>query len=185
MEWEFEPGHTAAEFRCRHMMVTWVRGHFKNVAGRLTFDPRDPGSASAETEIEVASLWTGEPDRDQHLLHSDFLDAENHPTLSFRSGSVDVLSPTEWQVHGELTIRGVTRPNTLHVQHFGQWDTPYWEDGVDKGPLVRAGFCAETVIDRHEFGVSWNSELPGGGIVVGKDVFITIDVEALRTKNQP
>lgn len=183
MEWEFEPGHTAAEFRCRHMMVTWVRGHFKNVTGRLTFDPNDPRSASTETEIQTASLWTGEPDRDAHLLSSDFLDAENYPIISFRSRSVELLSPVEWHVHGELTIRGVTKPNTLRVQHIGHWQTPYWEDGVDKGPLTRAGFCATTAINRQDFGVSWNSDLPGEGVVVGDEVFLTIDVEALRKKD--
>lgn len=183
MEWEFEPGHTAAEFRCRHMMVTWVRGHFKNVKGRLTFDPDDPASASAEAEIEAASLWSGDGDRDEHLLSSDFLDAENHPLITFRSRSVDIQSPTEWHVGGELTLRGITHPNTLNVRHFGQWETPYWEDGVDKGPFVRAGFCATTEIDRRDFGVSWNSDLPDGGIVVGHRVLITIDVEALREKD--
>lgn len=180
MEWEFEPGHTAAEFRCRHMMVTWVRGHFKNVTGRLAFDPNDPRSASVEAEIEAASLWTGDPDRDEHLRHADFLDAENHPAISFRSESVDVLSPVDWDVHGELTIRGVTQPNTLRVLHMGQWETPYWEDGVDKGPMIRTGFCATTRIDRYDFGVSWNADLSGGGVVVGREVHITIDVEALR-----
>lgn len=89
----------------------------------------------------------------------------------------------EWHVHGELTIRGVTKPNTLRVQHIGQWQTPYWEDGVDKGPLTRAGFCATTVIDRQDFGVSWSSDLPGEGVVVGDEVFLTIDVEALRQKD--
>src|SRR5688572_23037693 len=103
MEWELEPGHTSAEFRCRHMMVTWVRGHFKNVSGRLRFDPADPRSAHTEIEISAASLWTGESARDEHLRSADFLDASNHPTIRFRSRVVHLLSPTEWRVEGDLT----------------------------------------------------------------------------------
>jgi polyisoprenoid-binding protein YceI len=167
MEWEFEPGHTAVEFRCRHMMVTWVRGHFKNVSGKLSFDPEDPRGAFTEVDIDAGSLWTGEPARDAHLISSDFLDAERHPTIRFRSRIVEVLAPTEWRVDGDLTIRGVTKPVSLAVHHFGQWATPYWVDGVDKGPVPRAGFCATTTINRHDFGVSWNAALPDGGLVVG------------------
>lgn len=182
MIWEFEPGHSAAEFCCRHMMVTWVRGHFKNLRGRLEFDPDAPNSTTVETAIAASTLWTGEPDRDDHLRSADFLDVENHPTITFRGDSVEVLTPHEWRVKGPLTIRGVTQPVVLKVQYFGQWETPYWEDGVDKGPMVRAGFCAATVINRHDFGISWNSVLDRGGVVVGDEVYITIDVEAIRKK---
>ncbi len=182
MIWEFEPGHTAAEFCCRHMMVTWVRGHFKNVKGRLDFDPEAPSLATVEAEIDSAAVWTGEPDRDAHLRSADFLDVATHPKITFASRNVDVLTPHELRVAGSLTLRGVTRPVVLKVQYLGLWETPYWEDGVDKGPMVRAGFNATTVLDRHDFGVSWNSALDRGGVVVGDEVHVTLDVEAIRKK---
>lgn len=182
MHWEFEPGHTAAEFRCRHMMVTWVRGHLKNVKGSLEFDPNDPTRSSVEAEIDARGIWTGEPERDEHLRSADFLDVEHHPKINLVSRGVQVLSPHELLVRGDLTIRGVTREVGLNVEYLGQWETPYWEGGVDKGPMIRAGFLAQAVINRHDFGVSWNSPLDKSGVVVGDNVFITLDIEALRKK---
>jgi polyisoprenoid-binding protein YceI len=157
-----------------------VRGHFKNVSGKLLWNPGEPRSAFTEVDIDANSLWTGDAARDAHLVSADFLDAETHPRIRFRSRVVEVLAPTEWRVDGDLTLRGVTRPVSLAVRHFGQWETPYWQEGADKGPVLRSGFCATTAIDRHDFGVSWNSTLPNGGQVVGAEVFLTIDIEALR-----
>ncbi len=177
--WFFEPGHTAAEFCARHMMVTCVRGHFKNVRGKLVFDEKDPASASVEVTIDAKGLWTGEPDRDAHLRSADFLDVERHPEIRFRGGVAQRVGALDFKVNGELTIRGVTRPAVLDVHYLGRWATPWWEGGVDKGPRIRAGFVAETTINRHDFGVSWNSPLDLGGVVVGDEVRITIDAEAI------
>jgi polyisoprenoid-binding protein YceI len=178
--WEFEPGHTAAEFCGRHMMVTWVRGHFKNVHGTLDFDPEAPERSSVEAIIDARGLWTGEPQRDAHLKSADFLDVEKHPTITFRGNEVKVLGASEFAVTGDLSIRGVTRRACLRVTYLGQWTTPYWEDGVDKGPMLRAGFTAQIILNRHDFGVSWQAPLARGGVVVGDDILVTIDVEALR-----
>ncbi|HEY3170693.1 MAG TPA: YceI family protein, partial [Thermoanaerobaculia bacterium] len=155
--WTFEPGHTAAEFCVRHMMVTYVRGHFKNVHGTLEFDPASPAASRVEAVIDARGLWSGEPDRDAHLKSADFLDAERFPEITFRGGEVRLKGPNEAAVSGELTIRGIARPVELQVRYLGQWETPWWEDGVDKGPKTRAGFLATTRINRHDFGVSWNS----------------------------
>jgi len=182
-KWTFEPGHTAAEFRARHMMVTWVRGHFKNVHGWIEFDPDNPTASMVEATIDANQLWTGEPARDEHLKSADFLDVANHPTISFRGSKVEQVGASQYKVSGDLTIRGITRPVTLDVHFIGQWQTPYWEDGVDKGPITRAGFVATTSINRHEFNVSWNGPLDKGGWVVGNDVFIEIDAEALREED--
>ena len=179
-KWTFEPGHTAAEFRARHMMVTDVRGHFKNVRGTLEFDPANPRDSSVEVTIDAAGLWTGEPDRDAHLRSADFLDVDHYPHITFKGDQVEVMGDHDYTLTGDLTIRGVTRQATLNVRYLGQWQTPGWEDGVDKGPKTRAGFVAETVINRHDFGVSWNSALDKGGIVVGNTVQITLDAEAIR-----
>lgn len=178
-KWTLEPGHTAAEFCVRHMMVTYVRGAFKDVHGTVEFDPEDPGKSSVKAVIEVKKLWSGEPDRDAHLLHADFLDAENHSQITFEGGGDAVDGGHDFSVTGDLTIRGVTRPATLDVRFLGQWATPWWEDGEDKGPKTRAGFVATSKINRHDFGVSWNGSLDRGGVVVGDTVEITIDAEAI------
>ena len=165
--WFFEPGHTAAEFRARHMMVTWVRGHFKDVHGTLDFDPENPRAASVEVVIDARKIWTGDPERDKHLMSADFLDVERYPTITFKGNRVDLSGADE------------ARHVVQALRYLGQWQTPWWEDGVDKGPKTRAGFVATTRINRHDFGVSWNSVLDRGGIVVGDDVDITLDGEAI------
>jgi polyisoprenoid-binding protein YceI len=180
--WTFEPGHTAAEFCARHMMVTCVRGHFKNVHGTLEFDPRNPKASSVRVEIDARGIWTGEPDRDAHLKSSDFLDVENHPVITFAGTEVELVGDHDALVTGDLTIRGKTRRTTLKVRYQGQRSTPWWEDGVDKGPKLRAGFLATTTINRHDFGVSWNAPLDRGGFVVGDEIEITLDAEAILEK---
>jgi len=179
-KWTFEPGHTSAQFCARHMMVTCVRGLIKNVHGTLDFDPANPQAASVEATIDATGLWSGEPARDAHLKSADFLDVEHHPTISFRGKGVELISPDEGRILGELTIRGVTRPVTLDVRFLGQWETPWWEHGVDKGPKTRAGFLATARINRKDFGVSWNGTLDSGGVVVSDEVELTIDAEAIR-----
>lgn len=178
--WFFEPGHTAAQFCVRHMMVTCVRGQFKNVRGTLEFDPANPKASSVKVEIDTRGLWTGEPDRDAHLKSADFLDVENHPAITFSGHDVELVGDHDALVTGDLTIRGKTRRTMLRVRYLGEWSTPWWEDGVDKGPKLRAGFLATTTINRHDFGVSWNSPLDRGGVVVGDEVEITLDAEAIR-----
>jgi polyisoprenoid-binding protein YceI len=178
-KWSFEPGHSAAEFRARHMMVTYVRGHFKNVHGTLNFDPDNPKNSSVEAIIDAKGIWTGETQRDDHLRSADFLDVANHPQITFRGNDVEILGGNDFRVSGDLTIRGVTRRATLDVHYLGQWQTPWWEDGVDKGPKTRAGFVATTTINRQDFGVSWNDTMDRGGIVVGNNLDLTIDVEAI------
>lgn len=178
-KWTFEPGHTAAEFSARHMMVTHVRGHIKDVHGTLNFDLKSPAGSSVEVVMDPRKIWTGEEARDAHLRSADFLDAENFPEIRFYGNEVNVIGEVDARVNGNLTMRGVTRPVTLDVHYLGQWKTPWWEDGVDKGPRTRAGFVAKTTINRHDFGISWNDKMDNGGIVVGDNVEITIDAEAI------
>lgn len=180
MRWVFEPGHSAAEFRARHMMVTWVRGFFKPVNGSLEFNPADPRQLSVEAIINATTCWTGEPARDNHLRSEDFLSCEQYPEIRFKSTGVVEIGPVDYRVTGDLTIRGATRPEVLDVRYLGTWQTPWWEDGVDKGPKTRAGFTARTRIDRYEYGVNWNDTMPDGGIVVSRLIDITIDVEAIK-----
>jgi polyisoprenoid-binding protein YceI len=172
--WIFEPGHTAAEFSARHMMVTWVRGHFKNVHGSVDFDPDNPATLSMQATITAASIWTGEAQRDDHLRSADFLDVANHPSIKFHSTRAERNGATDYQLTGDLTIRGVTRAVTLDLRYLGRWRTPYNEARV-----TRVGFTGATRLNRHDFGVNWNSSMENAGAVVGADVFITIDVEAI------
>jgi polyisoprenoid-binding protein YceI len=185
--WTFEPGHTAAEFRARHMMVTYVRGAFKNVHGTLTFDPGNPRLSSVEATIDASGIWTGEPQRDAHLRSADFLDVEHHPQITYRGAHVELIGDHDYLVTGALTIRGVTRSVSLRVIYLGQWQTPWWEqqagEWIDKGPRLRAGFVATTEINRQDFGVRWNDTMDKGGVVVGDTVSITIDAEAVWEKN--
>ena len=179
----FEPGHTAAEFRARHMMVTYVRGAFKNVHGTLDFDPENPRVSAVQAIINATGIWTGEPQRDAHLRSADFLDVEHHPQITFKGDQVELTGEHDYIISGELAIRGLTRAASLKVCYLGQWQTPWWEQEgerwVDHGPKLRAGFSATTEINRHDFGVNWNDTMDKGGVVVGDTVWITIDVEAV------
>src|SRR5262245_28626557 len=175
--WTFNEAHTAAEFCVRHMMITPVRGTFKNLQGTLEFDPDHAEDAWVETSIDAATLWSGEPERDDHLRSDHFLDVATHPRIVFRSTSVTPVGRNEYRVSGDVSIRGVTRPVTLDVRYLGQCRSPFDD--------TRIGFTATTRINRHDFGVSWNADLPGAGSVVGDDVFITIDVEAERPDATP
>jgi len=176
--WTFEPGHTAAEFQTRHMMVCWVRGHFKDVHGWLEFDPTRPTQLALHATIDAGKLWSGEPERDNHLRSADFLDAAKHPTITFKSIGCQCVSASDFKVSGMLTIRGISREVDLDMHYVGQWRTPYWTDAGDAGPITRIGFVGEASINRRDFQVSWSSQLENGGAVVGDEVRIRVDVEA-------
>ena len=177
--WILEPGHTEAEFRARHMMVTWVRGLFKDIHGRLELDFDRCEEASFEGEIDATRIWTGESDRDAHLRSADFFDDENHPKITFAGRFIDRTGATTFKGDVDLTIRGVTRTVPLDIVSLGEWRTPFWVGDENKGELRRIGFEATASIDRHDFGVSWQDRLPGGGLVVGNDIDLTLDAEAI------
>jgi polyisoprenoid-binding protein YceI len=177
--WIFEPGHTAAEFRARHMMVTWVRGLFKDIHGRLELDWDNCLDATFEGEIDATAVWTGEPARDAHLRSEDFLDVENHPKITFAGRFKERTGSTTFKADVDLTIRGVTRTVELDVTSLGEWITPWWEGEVNRGEMRRIGFEARTRIDRNDFGVSWQDEIPGGGVVASKEIELVLDVEAI------
>jgi polyisoprenoid-binding protein YceI len=173
-KWIFEPGHSAAEFCVRHMMVTWVRGHFKDIHGSLEFDPDNPKRLSVEAAIKATGLWTGEPQRDEHLRSADFLDAARFPTITFKSVGAERTGASDYKVTGELTIRGVMRIVALDMTYTGRWRTPY-----GSATVTRVGFTGRGRINRHDFGVSWNSPMENDGVVVDGDVWLTLDVEAI------
>ena len=176
-KWIFEPGHSAAEFAVRHMMVSHMRGLFKN---SIDFDPDNPAHAAAvEATINAAGIWTGDIERDAHLRGADFLNVDKYPDIAFRSTEVRCAGEADFSVAGDLTLCGVTRPVVLATHYLGRWQCPYWEGGRDLGPTSRIGFVATTAINRHHFGVSWNAPMDRGGMVVGDEVAITLDIEAI------
>lgn len=167
--WEIDPSHSNVEFVARHLLSK-VRGRFTGFEGAITIAD-DPSRSSVEATIDAASVDTGNPDRDAHLRNPDFLDVEQHPTLSFRSTSVADDGDGRYQVDGDLRIRGFTRPVTLELEYLG------WSDDPQGGK--RAGFSASTEIDRHDFGATWNLVVETGGVVVGRKVRIELEIEAV------
>src|SRR5688572_15146010 len=159
--WKIDSTHTNASFAVRHMMVSTVRGRLGTASGTLEFDSANPTASHVEVDISAASIDTGVVDRDNHLRSADFLDVENHPTIFFRSTKVEVTGKDEGKIHGDLTIRGVTKPVVLETTFLGESKSP-WGNQV-------AGFEAKTKINREEFGLTWNAALETGGVVVGKD----------------
>jgi polyisoprenoid-binding protein YceI len=178
--WIFEPGHTAIEFRARHMMVTWVRGQLKNVRGRVDFDWDECLRTTFEGDVDASALYTGEPTRDSHLRSADFFDAENHPKVTFTGRLVDRVGDTDFKAIAEVTIRGNTRTVPFDVSYLGQWETPYWVGDENRGTMRRIGFEGRTTVNRHDFGVSWQDQLPAGGRVVSDHVDVILDVEAIH-----
>ena len=171
--WNIDPVHTMAEFKVRHMMITNVKGHFTGVTGVLTLDEQDITKSHVEASIDAASINTREADRDTHLKSADFLDVEKFPKLTFTSTRVTSTGEGELQVEGDLTIHGVTRKVVFTVEG----PTP---PGKDPWGNTRIGLTATTKINRKDFGLTWNAALETGGILVGDEVTITFDVEAIK-----
>ena len=169
--WKIDPSHSEIQFFVRHMMIAKVRGRFREFEGTIHIGER-PEDSRVEVVIEAASIDTRDRTRDEHLRSADFLDVERYPELRFASTSVRPGDKDRWQVTGDLTVRGVTRPVVLDVEYYGAM--------VDPWGNLRAGFLATTEIDRENFDITWNQALEAGGFLVGKGVRIEIDVEAIR-----
>ncbi len=165
-----DEAHTHAGFAVRHMAVSRVRGRFAKVEGTLVVG-EDPLQSSVTVSIDANSIDTRDETRDNHLRSADFLDVENHPTLTFTSTAVHPDGAAAWKVDGDLTIRGTTRPVVLAVTLEGAVQDPYGN--------YRVGFSARTEIDRDDFGVSFNAVMEAGGVVVAKKVAIEIEAEAV------
>jgi polyisoprenoid-binding protein YceI len=171
--WQIDPSHSSAHFSVRHMMVTNVRGEFSRLSGTLRLDASDITKSYVEATIEADSINTRDAQRDAHLKSADFFDVEKYPTIEFRSTRITRKGPGELAVAGDLTIHGVTRPVVLAVEA---------EDVELKDPYgnVKRGATATTTINRKDFGLTWNVALEAGGVIVGDEVKITLDVELLK-----
>ena len=165
-----DPAHTSVEFVGRHLMITKVRGRFPAVSGTITIED-DPERSHVEVEVHVASIDTGNADRDAHLRSADFFDVDTHPTMTFRSTGVEARDDRTWAVAGDLTVRGVTLPVTLQVDFDGAGTSPIGDE--------RISFSAATEVDREDWGLTWNMALETGGVLVGKKVRIELNVQAV------
>ena len=171
--WNIDPVHTTAEFKVKHMMISNVKGQFTAVSGVINLDEADITNSRVEASIDAASITTREPDRDAHLKSPDFFDVEKHPTLSFFSTRVTHKADGELELEGDLTIHGVTRQVVFAVEG----PTP---PAKDPWGNIRVGLTAITKINRKDFGLTWNSALELGGVLVGDEVTITLDVQAIK-----
>jgi len=168
--WTIDPAHSAAHFAVRHMMVATVRGDMGKITGSVAFDPAKPAAAAVEAIIDVTGIDTREPGRDRHLKSADFFDVEKFPTATFRSKTIAPAAAGGFKLTGDLTMRGVTKEVVLDVEAL----RPAIKD--QRG-TSRTGTTATTRINRQEFGLTWSRALDGGGVVVGDEVSITIDIE--------
>ena len=171
--WNIDPAHSAAEFKVKHMMISNVKGHFAKVTGVLTLDESDLTNSRVESVIEAASIETRDAQRDAHLKSADFFHVEKFPTLTFTSTGISIVRDGELAVEGDLTIHGVTRKVTFSVEG----PTP---PAKDPWGNTRVAVAATTKINRKDYGLTWNAALETGGILVGDEVTITLDLQFVK-----
>ena len=171
--WNIDPVHSVAEFKVKHMMISNVKGHFTGISGVLKLDETDVSNSSVEATIDAASINTRDAQRDGHLKSPDFFHVEQHPTLTFRSTSIKRSGGDELLVTGDLTIRGITRQVVFHAEELTAPAKDPWGN-------TRIGVSATTKINRKDFGLTWNAALETGGILVGDEITITLDVQFVK-----
>ena len=172
--WSIDSAHSAAQFQVRHLMISNVRGEFSKMSGKVIFDGKNYATVQAEAVVEVASINTREPKRDDHLRSADFFDAATFPKITFKSKRVEGISGNRFNLIGDLTMRGVTKEIELNVE----------ASPVVKGMNgeTRMGAQATGKLNRQDFGVKWNRTLDAGGLAVGNEVQITLDLELIQSK---
>lgn len=169
--WKLDSSHTIVEFSAKHLMITTVKGRITDVEGTIYTDEKDPKNSSVEATLKAASIDTRTDQRDQHLRSADFLDVEKFPEIKFRSTRIQG-DKQSFKLTGDLTIRDVTKPITLDIEFGGRTRDPWGGE--------RVGFSANGKIDRRDFGLTWNQALELGGVAVGNDVKISLEVEAIK-----
>ena len=173
-DWNLDPVHSAIAFSIRHLAISKIKGKFKDFEAKMVFDGKSVENGSAEFTIQVASIDTENEKRDNHLKSSDFFGAEENPTITFKSKKISAVKDGKFQITGDMTMRGVTKEVTFDCELHGVVQGP--------GGNTRAGFSAETTINRHDFGVSWSKTLDAGGLIVGNDVKLSLELEFIEAK---
>ncbi len=171
--WNIDPVHSSAQFKVKHMMISNVKGEFTAVTGTLSLDEKDITKSRVEASIDVTTINTREAQRDAHLKSADFLDVEKFPAISFKSTRVTKTGDGELSVTGDLTLHGVTRSVVFEVEGMSTPTKDPWGN-------TRIGLSATTRITRKDFGLTWNAALETGGILVGEEVTITLDVQFVK-----
>lgn len=171
--WNIDPTHSATEFKVKHMMISNVKGKFTGISGVLELDETDYTHSVVEVSIPIASLTTGDDQRDSHLKSPDFFDTEKFPAMTFKSTNIDSTGGGDYEVTGDLAIHGVTKSVVLKVEDMSQPSKDPWGN-------QRVGLSGSTKINRKDFGLTWNSALETGGVLVGEEVSITLDIEFIR-----
>jgi polyisoprenoid-binding protein YceI len=171
--WKIDPAHSLAEFKIRHMMISNVKGSFSGLSGTLAEHASDSTLSSIEASVPVATVSTGDAQRDGHLKSADFFDVEKYPNMTFKSTTVKATGEGEYEVTGDLTIHGVTKPQTLKVEGPSAPSKDPWGN-------TRIGLSATGKVNRKDYGLSWNSTLETGGVLVGEDVHITLEVQFIK-----
>ncbi|NBD11431.1 MULTISPECIES: YceI family protein [Corallococcus] len=171
--WEIDSSHSSAQFGVKHMMVSTVRGTFSNVKGTVNLDDKDITKSTIEATLDATTVNTNEPKRDEHLRSPDFFDVAKYPTITFKSTKVAKAGKDKLNVTGDLTMHGVTKPVVLAVEG----PTPETKDAWGN---VRRGATATTKIKRSDFGLTWNKALEAGGVAVGDEISITLDLETTK-----
>lgn len=172
-KWTVDASHSSIDFSLKHMMIARVKGAFHDFEASIEADPADLTTANIQFEVDVASIDTRNSDRDAHLRSADFFDVEKYPTMTFKSTNIVKKSENEYDVTGDLTIHGTTRPETFSVTF----------EGLAKDPMSgneKAGFSAEGSINRTDYGLTWNAALETGGVLVGEEIKISIQIEASK-----
>jgi polyisoprenoid-binding protein YceI len=169
--WNVDPAHTSINFSVRHMVVSKVRGRFTRYAVTLQLDDEDLTKSSAAATIDVASIDTGTPQRDEHLRSADFFYVEQFPELRFQSKRIEKVDDERYRLVGDLTIRDVTRELALQVEYGGRAKDPWGNE--------RVGFLAKAALERKDFGLGWNQLLETGGVLVGDRVELELEIEAV------
>lgn len=169
--YKIDPGHSEVSFTIRHM-VSQVRGRFKDFSGTINMDPKAPQKSSVDFTIKATSVDTANDDRDKHLRKADFFDVEKYPEITFKSDSVQPAGKDKYNVTGTLTMHGVSKKITLPVTFLGEAKDPWGG--------TRAGFETSTKLDRKEYGIVWNSAIDNGGVLLGDDVNVSINLETVK-----
>lgn len=176
MAWHIDPAHSEILFSVRHMMISTVRGKFSSFSGTVDADDQNPVAAQVKVEIQAASIDTGNEQRDTHLRSPDFLNAEQYPTITFASTNIEQVDKQHGRLHGDLTIRDVTKPVVLDVEYAGMAKSPWG--------TTSAGFSAETKINRKDWDLNWNVALETGGWLVSDEIKVSIEIELVRQEEQ-
>jgi polyisoprenoid-binding protein YceI len=173
--WSIDPAHSSVHFKVRHMMISNVHGEFRTVRGSLKLNDADIEQSEIDIEIDTSSIHTRDEQRDAHLRSADFLDVERHPLLTFRSTRLEKTGLDSLRVQGDLTLHGVTRNVELDVDNVSPATKDPWGN-------VRMAASASTVISRKDFGLTWNTALETGGVLVGDEVTVDLDVQFVKSQ---